>query len=206
MGYNYYGNWVTAQRVTPTGHQIVSTTSLPLTVVGITVFFFKSDGSLWAMATISTANSAMAQRSTQTDRRNVSNDVVAIASAGAQSFSQIRSRLWRLGSGCQRPVGDGSTDSTNRPEQIVSAASLRWPGGSGHSLFVNPMAAFGRWVTTLMANWATAQWMTQCAEQIVSNGVVKVQRGTGIVFFLNPTAVSGRWDIMATVNWAMDFH
>jgi len=86
----------------------------------------------------------MAQRSTQNDGEIVSNDVVRIASGWwHSSFFKSDHRLWRWEAvSAASWVTAQRTAPTTRTNFSGSVTALA--GGSGHSLLLNPMAAFGR--------------------------------------------------------------
>ena len=88
----------------------------------------------------------------------VAGGVTVIAAGYYHSlFLKDDGSLWTLGGNNQYgQLGDGTYNQTNRPQQIVASNVVALPLECFIVSFLRMMAVCGRWVTMIMACWATA--------------------------------------------------
>ena len=120
--------------------KIVSSGVVAIAAGGAHSLFIKSDGSLWAMGDNSDGElgDGTANPYSLVPERIVANGVTAIAAgAGGHSlFLKSDGSLWAMGYNGSGELGDGTFNSTNRPEQILAGGVTAIAAGGGFSLFI----------------------------------------------------------------------
>jgi alpha-tubulin suppressor-like RCC1 family protein len=126
--------------------------------------FLESDGSLWAMGNDGSGalgDGKYIVTGPNRPEQIVASGVTAIAAGEFHSlFLMSDGSLWGMGSDSDGQLGDGSTTSTNRPEQILAAynqISGQLLGGTNMQLsfvgIANANYALDRSSSLLPANW-----------------------------------------------------
>ena len=140
MGYGGYGDLGSAG-TTDTPKQIVPSGVTAIAAGYLYSFFVRSDGSLWAMGNNNfghlgdgTTDAAV------TPELIVSNGVTAVATDGTDVshslFLKSDGSLWGMGYNGYGELGDGSTNDSHIPKQIVCSGVTAMVAGYGHTLFV----------------------------------------------------------------------
>jgi alpha-tubulin suppressor-like RCC1 family protein len=101
-------------------------------------------------------------------------------------FLKSDSSLWAIGWNFWGQLGDGTYNSTNRPEQIVASSVTAIAAGNGHSLFLKSdgsLWAMG-WNIFGQLGDGTLNNQTNLPEQIVAGGVTAIAAGSYHSLFL----------------------
>ena len=157
--------------------------------------FLKSDGSLWAMGDDSFGQLGYGgtdNKSTNKPEQIVGNVAAIAAGFNHSLFIGTDGGLWAMGWNGEGELGDGTKTFRSTPEVIVlSNALLRSPREWIIACFANPMAVFGRWVSTLWASLATAQRATpSCRSRLFPAMSWQLRREQLTPCFSNPTAAT----------------
>jgi alpha-tubulin suppressor-like RCC1 family protein len=101
-------------------------------------------------------------------------------------FLKSDGSLWATGDNYYGQLGDGTFNTTNRPEQIVSSGVIQIAGGFGHSLFVKSDGSLWGmgWNAFGQLGDHNYPYSTNRPAQIASNGVVAIAAGAFHSLFL----------------------
>jgi alpha-tubulin suppressor-like RCC1 family protein len=138
--------------------------------------FLESDGSLWAMGANGCGQLGDGTyNNTNRPEQIVASGVTAIAAAAAcadSMFIKSDGSLWAMGGNNMGEFGDGTSNQTNRPVQIVGGSLVIVPPPSlGISTYSNqpvllfPTATGTNYVLQMTTNLASGNWVT------VTNGI-----------------------------------
>ena len=112
--------------------------------------------------------------------------VMNIAAGGDHSlFLKSDGSLWAMGANYYGQLGDGTFNSTNRPEQIVSDGVVAIAAGVVHSLFLKSDGSLWAMGNNFSGQLGDGTFnTTNQPEQIVSSGVVAIAGGVYHSLFL----------------------
>src|ERR1019366_3174127 len=147
MGYNNFGQLGDGTLIkTNRPEQIMPGGVTAIAAGGYHSLFLKSDGSLWAMGQNNFGQLGDCTLNRTNRPEQITNGVIAIAaggnsgvalSGGGQSlFLKSDGSLWAMGDNGSGQLGDGTFNSTNRPELIVASGVTNIAAGASHSLFI----------------------------------------------------------------------
>jgi alpha-tubulin suppressor-like RCC1 family protein len=143
MGYNNYGQLGDGT----TNNSLLPEQIVPGNVTAISgglyhSLFVQSDGSMWAMGNNSAGQLGNGTyNNTNRPVQIMTNGVMAVAAGDFHSlFLKTNGSLWGMGyngeNGQGGALGDGTYNSTNKPEQIVTNGVMVIAAGSNFSLFI----------------------------------------------------------------------
>jgi alpha-tubulin suppressor-like RCC1 family protein len=205
MGDNYYGQLGNGTfNSTNQPEQVVSSGVVAVAAGGEHSLFLKSDGSLWGMGNNGDGELGDGTfNSTNQPEEIVTNGVVAVAAGVAQDrffygsasadyslFLKSDGSLWGMGYNGYGQLGDGTFNSTNQPEEIVSNGVVAVAAGGGfyraaHSLFIESDGSlWGMGDNSAGQLGAGTNVEVNTPTEIVSNGVVAVAAGSAFSLFL----------------------
>ena len=155
--------------------------------------FLKSDGSLWAMGRNDSGQLGDGTfNGTNRPEQIVSSDIIAVAgggygysdggpfiSEGHTLFIKSDGSLWAMGYNSPGQLGDGTFNTTNKPEQIVSSGVVAIAAGEIHSLFLKSDGSLWAMGLNNYGQLGDGKYYikTNQPEQIVSNGVTAITGG-----------------------------
>jgi alpha-tubulin suppressor-like RCC1 family protein len=122
------------------------------------VLFLKSDGSLSGMGENLQGQLGVGRFTSEISppEEIVSTGVVAIAAGSSHSlFLKSDGSLWAMGYNSNGQLGDGALNDINKPEEIISNGVIAISGEASTLFLSSPMAVYGQWVRTSLANLAT---------------------------------------------------
>jgi alpha-tubulin suppressor-like RCC1 family protein len=154
--------------------------------------FLKFDGSLWTMGLNNYGQLGDGTFSnTNRPEQIVPSEVVAISGTGnshANShslFIKSDGSLWGMGYNSTGALGDGTFNTTNRPEQIVSSNVIAIAGGWNHSMFLKSDGSLWTMGNNYYGQLGDGTFTsTNNPEQNVSGGVVAIAAGDSHSLFL----------------------
>lgn len=174
--------------------QIVASGVIAVAGGDVHSLFVKSDGSLWGMGYNHDGQLGDGSLiNTNKPEQIVASDVIAVAVGGGGAdhslFLKSDGSLWAMGYNGSGQLGDGTFNSTNRPEQIVANGVIAAAVGYGHSVFVKSdgsLWAMGDNGHGQLGDGTTdsGNYLTNQPEEIVTNGVVAVAGGYDHTLFL----------------------
>ena len=196
MGYNNFGQLGDGTlNKTNRPEQIMSNGVIAIAAGGNHSLFLKSDGSLWAMGQNNFGQLGDGTLNRTNRPEQITNGVMAIAaggnsgvaeSGGGQSlFIKSDGSLWAMGANGSGQLGDGTFNSTNRPEQIVTNDVTAIAAGSFHSLFLKSDGSL--WAMGGNSDGQLGDGTgnnTNRPERIITNGVVAIAGGLEHSLFL----------------------
>jgi alpha-tubulin suppressor-like RCC1 family protein len=196
MGYNNSGQLGDGTlNKTNRPEQIVPGGVTTIAAGGYHSLFLKSDGSLWAMGQNNFGQLGDGTLNKTNRPEQITNGVIAIAaggnsgvaeSGGGQSlFIKSDGSLWAMGGNGSGQLGDGTFNSTNRPELIVTNGVTAIAAGSAHSLFIKSDGSL--WAMGGNSDGQLGDGTgnnTNRPELIVTNGVMATAAGLRHSLFL----------------------
>ncbi|HZI33343.1 MAG TPA: hypothetical protein VFF11_13460, partial [Candidatus Binatia bacterium] len=159
-------------------------------------FFLKADGSLWAMGWNGFGQLGDGTFNTATaPEQIISTGVTAVASGrfynpagtlhGHSLILKSGRSLWAMGYNGSGQLGDGTYNTTNAPEQIVSEGVITIAAGGIHSLFIKSGGSLWAMGANTFGQLGDGSFNnTNRPEEIISNGVVAIAAGGAHSLFI----------------------
>lgn len=182
--------------------QIVAGNVTTISAGSVHSLFRKSDGSLWVMGDNQYGQLGDGTFSNQFfPEQIVGGQVSVIAAGGVEQFEQSLfgefhepsgpGSLWTMGDNQSGELGDGTTVSTNTPQEILvtpplgNAAVSAVAAGDFHSLYIRPggsLWAMGQNSSGQLGDGTTTD--QHVPEEIVASNVVAISAGAGFSLFI----------------------
>jgi alpha-tubulin suppressor-like RCC1 family protein len=195
MGYNNSGQLGDGTlNKTNRPEQIVPGGVTAIAAGGYHSLFLKSDGSLWAMGQNNDGQLGDGTLNRTNRPEQITNGVIAIAaggnsgvaeSGGGQSlFIKSDGSLWAMGDNNGGQLGDGTINSTNRPEQIVPSGVTAIAAGASHSLFIKSDGSLWAMGGNSEGELGDGTGISTNRPEQITNGVVAIAAGLAHSLFL----------------------
>ena len=156
--------------------------------------FIKSDGSLWAMGQNNFGQLGDGTLNRTNRPEQITNGVIAIAaggnsgvaeSGGGQSlFLKSDGSLWAMGGNGSGQLGDGTFNSTNRPELIITNGVKAIAAGGSHSLFLKSDGSLWGMGYNSDGELGDGTGINTNRPEQITNGVVAIAAGLSHSLFL----------------------